>query len=38
MEWKYDQNRNGYIFTISQLSFFIILMVSMYFSDFFGLM
>lgn len=36
MQWKYDTNRNAYIFTISQLVFFIILYVSLYTTNFFG--
>ncbi|MYL65474.1 DUF4181 domain-containing protein [Bacillus hwajinpoensis] len=38
MEWKYETNRKNYIFTISQIIFFIILVVSVFSSNFFGLM
>lgn len=37
MEWKYAENRNDYIFTALQLGFIVILLLSMYVSDFFGL-
>ncbi len=37
MEWKYGENRNAYIFTVLQLIFIIILLFSMYLTDFFGL-
>lgn len=36
MQWKYDTNRNAYIFTISQLVFMIILLVSLYTTNIFG--
>lgn len=35
MEWKYQTNRNAYIFTISQLVFIVILMVSLFTTNFF---
>lgn len=36
MQWKYDTNRNAYIFTISQIVFMIILLVSLFTTNFFG--
>ncbi|WP_404451812.1 DUF4181 domain-containing protein [Virgibacillus necropolis] len=36
MEWKYAANRNAYILTISQLVFIIILLTSMFTTNFFG--
>lgn len=38
MQWKYDTNRNAYIFTITQLVFMIILLVSLFTTNFFGLL
>ncbi len=38
MEWKYATNRKDYLLTISQLLFFIIVMATMFLSNFFGLM
>ncbi|WLR61902.1 DUF4181 domain-containing protein [Guptibacillus hwajinpoensis] len=38
MEWKYATNRKDYLLTISQLLFFIIVMATMFSSNFFGLM
>jgi len=37
MEWKYAENRNAYIFTIFQLIFIAILLLSMFITNFFGL-
>lgn len=37
MEWKYAENRNAYIFTVLQLIFFTILLLSMFTTDFFGI-
>lgn len=37
MEWKYAENRNAYIFTVLQLIFIVILLLSIYITDFFGL-
>ncbi|CAM3192143.1 DUF4181 domain-containing protein [Filibacter tadaridae] len=37
MEWKYAENRNAYIFTVLQLIFITILLLSIYTTDFFGL-
>ncbi|MEK5069172.1 DUF4181 domain-containing protein [Sporosarcina sp. FSL K6-1508] len=37
MEWKYAENRNAYIFTVLQLIFMAILLLSIYITDFFGL-
>ena len=36
MEWKYEENRNAYIFTILQLVFIAILLLSIYITDAFG--
>ena len=37
MEWKYEENRNAYIFTILQLVFIAILLLSIYITDAFGI-
>ena len=37
MEWKYAENRNAYIFTVLQLLFIALLLLSMFLTDFFGL-
>lgn len=37
MEWKYAENRNAYIFTLLQLLFIAILLLSMFITDFYGL-
>ena len=37
MEWKYAENRNAYIFTVLQLIFIAILLLSVFITDFFGL-
>lgn len=36
MQWKYQTNRNAYIFTISQIVFICILMVSLFTTDLIG--
>lgn len=36
MEWKYEANRKAYIFTISQLMFVTILLLSLFTTEFFG--
>ncbi|WP_425463995.1 DUF4181 domain-containing protein [Oceanobacillus piezotolerans] len=36
MEWKYEENRNAYIFTISQLVFITILLYSLFANNFIG--
>jgi len=37
MEWKYAENRNSYIFTVLQLIFIAILLLTMFITGFFGL-
>ncbi|EGQ26554.1 hypothetical protein HMPREF9372_1481 [Sporosarcina newyorkensis 2681] len=37
MEWKYAENKNAYILTISQLVLFAVVLLSIYSTDFFGL-
>ncbi|MEK3996341.1 DUF4181 domain-containing protein [Psychrobacillus sp. FSL K6-2365] len=37
MEWKYADNKNAYIFTLSQLVFGIILVISILRTNFFGM-
>lgn len=37
MEWKYADNKNAYIFTLSQLVFGIILVISILRTNFFGI-
>lgn len=37
MEWRYADNKNAYIFTLSQLVFGILLVVSILTTDFFGM-
>lgn len=37
MEWKYAENKRAYIVTLSELGFGIILIVSMFMTDFWGL-
>lgn len=37
MEWKYAEDANAYIFTLSQLGFIIIVLLSVFMMDFFGL-
>lgn len=36
MEWKYQENRKAYIFTINQLVFLVIFMVSLFTTDFYA--
>lgn len=36
MEWKYVENRNAYLFTLSQLAFIIFLLLLLLTTDFFG--
>lgn len=36
MEWKYAENGNAYIFTVLQLIFITILLLSIYITGFFG--
>lgn len=37
MEWKYAKNRNAYIFTVAQLIFIILILLTIFMTDFFGL-
>lgn len=36
IEWKYDTNRNAYIFTICQLLFIILLLLTLFIANFLG--
>ncbi|WP_076560676.1 DUF4181 domain-containing protein [Salimicrobium flavidum] len=38
MEWKYAKNRNDYIFTLSQLGFISLILITVFTTDFFGWM
>ncbi|TLS36279.1 DUF4181 domain-containing protein [Pseudalkalibacillus caeni] len=38
MEWKYATNRKAYILTVSQLGFTVIIILSVFFTNFFGLL
>ena len=38
MEWKYDENSNAYLVTISSLIFLAILVSSIFMTDFYGIM
>lgn len=37
MEWKYVEHSNAYIFTLSQLGFIMIVLLTIFMTDFFGI-